>query len=743
MKHALALIALFSFCHVLNAQVIKGKVYLDGRPLEYASVVVSTEQDSLLGSYLSGKDGNFQTEKFGKRAVFVISASYVGTNGYRERFKVADLASPLSIKLETIRETIDTVGVSAAQNRTTLDLDKRTYRFDPNDFIKNTTADIAINKVPGIVFAEGFGLKLDGTRSVVLYVDGIAANTKQLGMMDVSDIEQVDILHNPSASFGADKNIAIINIITKKSPEAFYKGKLGLTKGTLLESTGADPSFSFKKGKWLAKAYVTYSKYDQETHTDVFRNSSEAFHRQSSDREYTTEQGYANTDIQWDIDTASFLFLRSNYYNQQLSGTTIGKIGDDAYTNRTGDRYWIYSADGVYNRSSKNGWMSVKTKYNTYRQNDSYALEGSSPMAGRTSAGLSDFSGHIVYGHSPKLFAKTDHDFGAKYVNRTFLMARGENLRQHNMGLYSDWRIRLNGKIGLSPSLYLDMSRNEVNGSTTTYTSLLPSVSLSLKSGKTGQFSLSYRRSVSRPHPTDLNEDIVILDPTTIQKGNAALRQSATNSFSARYANPYRKNFLSASVFYSRRSRSIFEDVENRQDTLIFTKANIGNIQRFGATLDHDLALAPGISLYTSAGINYNRLEKGGNERLFRSGYGFTGTVSLSARLLKVLTTSAMFDYNSRRYDLYSVTQEWPFTNLVISGNVLKDKVNLRLLYRDLFRIYARREVHLVSPNFTQDTYQRRNLSNISLSVTYSFGKKFSDRVSARPTQNDDIDLRQ
>jgi len=147
--------------------------------------------------------------------------------------------------------------------------------------------------------------------------------------------------------------------------------------------------------------------------------------------------------------------------------------------------------------------------------------------------------------------------------------------------------------------------------------------------------------------------------------------------------------------------------------------------------------LRQGVSLYTSVGMHYNHLEKGGNEHLSHSGYGLFGTVNVSARLLKKLSTSLLFDHDPRKYDLYSTIEERPFTSFVLSANVLKDKVNLRLSYRDLFRIHAKRDVHLSSPDFAQSTYQNRNLS-----IAYSFGKTFSDRISTSTTSYDDIELR-
>ena len=148
------------------------------------------------------------------------------------------------------------------------------------------------------------------------------------------------------------------------------------------------------------------------------------------------------------------------------------------------------------------------------------------------------------------------------------------------------------------------------------------------------------------------------------------------------------------------------------------------------------------MSLYTSISANYNKLEKGGNDQLITAGYGFLGTLNFSALLFKKLTTSLLFDYNSKRYDLYSTTTERPFTSLLLSTNIFKDKFNLRLAYVDLFRINGRREILLTTPDFKQRSNQNRNFSNINLTITYIFGKKFSDAVRNKVSKYDDMELR-
>lgn len=194
--------------------------------------------------------------------------------------------------------------------------------------------------------------------------------------------------------------------------------------------------------------------------------------------------------------------------------------------------------------------------------------------------------------------------------------------------------------------------------------------------------------------------------------------------------------------FYGANRNVIFQDVETIQDTLILSKSNLGNVNRFGGVIGHDLSLGKSINIYTSAGVNYNQLKKSDNEQLFNSGYGFICTGNISTKLFNRITTVALFDYNSRRYDLYATTKERPFTSLLLSVNFIKDKVNLRLAYVDVFKINARREIYLSSPSFEQTTYQNRNFSNINIAISYSFGKKFSDAVRNKKIKSDDIQLR-
>src|SRR5690606_4446216 len=115
------------------------------------------------------------------------------------------------------------VEISINQNNSILDLNKRIFRFNQDDFIKNTTADIAMNKVPGVIFADGIGLKLDGSQLVKLYVDGIETSNIQLKSIEISDIDRIEIINNSTARFNAEGNFAIINVITKPRKHSFYK----------------------------------------------------------------------------------------------------------------------------------------------------------------------------------------------------------------------------------------------------------------------------------------------------------------------------------------------------------------------------------------------------------------------------------------------------------------------------------------------------------------------------------------
>lgn len=740
MKLFLTFLAITCIYQGLFAQVIKGTVYRDKEPLPYASVKIYSEVDSLIGSYLTNHVGYFESSPFVGIPTFLITASYMGTDVNKKQYSVADLLMPISIYLETKSTEIDTVSVFAEVNPTQLALNKRVYKFQPKDFIKHTTADMAIHKVPGVVFGEGIGLRLDGFQTAQLYIDGIAANLQELKNLEVEDIEQVELISNPTAKYNAESNAAIIQIITKKTTAAFYKGRIGLSKGILLERTGFDPSFSYKKGQWLLKTALNYSDYKQETFTEIFRNPQENSYFQYNDRETKINTKYANIAVLYNIDSSSSLFFKSQYYGYQLAQHTMGKINGTDFVNNSQDNYWIYTMDLVYDKQFKQDLLSIKGKYNRYTKDDLYTMNEEFLQA--INSGLSDLTVEGNYNHKLPFFDKTLHDFGIKFVNRSFNFLGGEDFNQYNYGAYSNWQIRVNKRLDISPAFYLDVSDNVINQQKYSYTSLLPSLTISLKSGKTSRVALQYRRSVNRPSPMDLNEEPVLLDPTTIQLGSANLRQALFNNLTLAYTNPYKKNFLSANLTYSNNTAVLFQNIAHIQDTLIYTKENSGNIQRFAATLAHDLTIGKGMSLYTSVSANYNKLDKGDNEQVITAGYGFLGTINFSALLFKKLTTSLLFDYNSRRYDLYSTTIERPFTSLLLSSNIFKDKFNLRLTYVDLFGINGKREILLTTPDFSQRTYQNRNFSNINFSITYLFGKKFSDAVSSKVSEYDDLELR-
>lgn len=733
------------YCFAIG-QTIKGVVYLEKQELGYATVEIYSKTDSLINSYLTDKQGRFESNIPKSIDEIFINVSHVGTNNFRGIYKLSEIAKNLRIDMSPNTTFLDTVIVKGRENKNVLELNKRIYKIDGSDFIKNTNADIALNSVPGVVYAEGVGLKLDGVAGVRLYLDGLAIDLNYLKNISASEIEKIEIINNPSSRFAVDGTASIINIILKRESTAFFKGKISANKGVLLNRQGINPSISLKSGKWLFRSAFSFSEQDQKTETEIYREVNSGYYRQSSFRKTQNRQKEANLDVKFTPDSTSDLFFRFDYFGYKLNGKTIGTIlsnnAENQFAAQTVDDYWIYTLDGVYDKKLKGHNVSVKGKYTDYSKNDFYKLSNGKEISNKVFSGLSDLTIETYVDGKSNFFKEALYDFGLKFTDRRYKLDEIDNIKQYNLGLYSDLQFRVGKILDFSSTLYYDMSKNIMDDNERSFYSLLPSATLGIKTGKSSRLSVGYFRKLHRPTPIDLNKHIIIIDPTTFEQGNADLKQSYSDTYSFSFNKPYKKNFLSFTANYLLNSNSIYQDIRNSGDTLIYTKANIGRIRRGRINLGHDLVLSKTVKLYTSAGINYNHLSSGGEERVFNSGFGVIGTINFSAKLFKKVQTSLLIDYDSRRYDLFSKTKERPFTSFLVATNVFKDKFNVKLSYVDMFKINGRREIQLNTLNLKQEIIQNRNFSNLNFTVSYAFGKKFSDSIKSKTTQTDDVDLR-
>lgn len=118
-----------------------------------------------------------------------------------------------------------------------VDADKTTYLVKDNPALSSGSMQDAIRKLPGVILSPTGNLNLNG-KDVTIYIDGVPSNLSgqdlknYIQSLPANSIEKIELIENPGASFEANTNGGVINIVTRSNSFKSFSGILNLHYGT-------------------------------------------------------------------------------------------------------------------------------------------------------------------------------------------------------------------------------------------------------------------------------------------------------------------------------------------------------------------------------------------------------------------------------------------------------------------------------------------------------------------------------
>ncbi len=193
---------------------------IDGSPIGLATVVVeNAESGETLSGTLAGEDGRFLVQGLAP-GDYTIRTSFPGFYVAEARVLVSelnpsyDLGDIRLLRLLDIEEiTVTAEAIRAAG------IDTQVFRLD--DGATQSTGSLldAMRNLPGVTVDQEGRVSLRGSDQVAILIDGRQSSLtgfgSQRGLDNVSaaNVEAIEIINNPSASFDAAGMAGIINII--------------------------------------------------------------------------------------------------------------------------------------------------------------------------------------------------------------------------------------------------------------------------------------------------------------------------------------------------------------------------------------------------------------------------------------------------------------------------------------------------------------------------------------------------
>ncbi len=767
---------------------VTGKAVDDGgKPLDGATIsLLKVKDNTLAKSAVSSKNGEFEMEKIadGKYLVAVTAVGFAKFNS--QPFDINETSSLVtlgSLQLKAATKQLSNVQVTATRPLIENKIDKTVVNVDAAISNIGTSALDVLERSPGISVDRDGNISLKGKQGVIVLLDGKpsylsgADLANLLRNMQAGQLDQIEIMSQPSARFDASGNSGVINIKTKRNNLKGFNGSisLGYTQGTYPKSSNAF-NINSRKGKVNVFANYGYSLFKGYNQISLYRNF----------RDNTTKQLNAV------FDQKSFIKFSGQPHSLKFGldffaskNTTVGFVLGGIYNLRQNT---VYSNTDIYNGNSRfdsanvaktvgrDPWTNYSANLNLRHVFDStgkeltadldlirYDSKGQqnsdnftySPagnilgdpflLRGNLPSLINIYSAKFDYTHPLKNDARfeagakssyVETDNNAQYVYYDKPSNQWKNDKRSNYFIYEEninavyvntrkqfkkWGVQL----GLRMENTNSKGKQITNGQTFArhYSQLFPTAYFSYVLNKANTFGLSYGRRIERPNYQDMNPFQQFLDQYTYRQGNPFLTPQFSHNVEV--SHNY-KGQLNTSINYTR-TTDIINDILEQNDTTRITfqtKKNIATRRNIGLSISYNKPLTKYWTMSAFANVFNNYFTGIINQKPITVDYStFMINVSNQFRFNKGWSGDLSGFYRYKSLEAATIVAlPMGMFSVGVGKQVMKNKGTLRLSVRDPFFLQKFRGY----TRFDNIDVQIRNVNDnrqVSLNFTYRFGK--------------------
>ncbi len=366
MKKIFTLITLFAFISsssFVYAQNKIGKVTgvaksADGKALDGATIgLLRVKDNSIARTAVSNKSGEFEIEKIadGKYLISITAVGYAKYSG--QPFDISETNSNINLavlELAIANKDLGTVKVTTTRPLIENRIDKTIVNVEAGITNVGSTALEVIEKSPGISVDRDGNISLKGKQGVIILMDGKptylsgADLANLLRNMPAGNLDQIEIMSQPSAKFDASGNSGVINIKTKRQTLSGFNGSVsvGYTQGVYPKSNNSF-AINSRKGKLNLFANYSYSYFKGFSDLNINRKIRDRNTKVLTDEiDQTTTSIFTGQPHNLKLGADFFATKKTTYgvvlngfYNERKgSGTSLATIyngrGDVSYYNQ-------------------------------------------------------------------------------------------------------------------------------------------------------------------------------------------------------------------------------------------------------------------------------------------------------------------------------------------------------------------------------------------------------------------------
>ncbi|WP_119079328.1 TonB-dependent receptor domain-containing protein [Chitinophaga alhagiae] len=781
---------------------INGQVHrTNSKPVEFATVTLLKAKDSsLVKGAIAGVDGQYEFEGIREGRYLVAAANMGMKKAYSQPFTVN--GSPVKVPAITLEETsrnLKEVNVTAKRPFIEQKADKMVVNVENSIVAAGGTALEVLQQSPGIQVDKDDNISMRGKNGVIIMIDGKVTNMSPqdvallLKNMPSSNIDQIELIANPSAKYDAAGNAGIINIKLKKNSSYGTNGSVnaGFVQGKLPKANGGlNLNHRNKKVNVFGSYNYNYNRNfeDLRIYRDNFEKSGRITFDQHSylDKKSQYHGGKFGADYFINKDHTVGVMVNLATNNWKGGGNSMTWIGSGEAIDSS--LRTVTDNDNKWDRQSYN--INYKGKLDTSGKELNIDLDysrNSEDQGSRLYSAYLDGTGKqywrgdttrslqpsviniktvkIDYTHPLKKEAKIEAGIKLSFVDSDN-NSRFDSLRHTqweydaNRSNYFIYKENVNAayinyakqfkKFGVQAGLRAEQTHVEGHSVTlkqvndTSYLNFFPSVFLSYTANKNNQWGISYSRRLQRPSYDDLNPFEFFLDRYTKAGGNPNLRPQYSHNFDLTHTF---KSFLTTAIGYSHTSDMLSRILEPGVDPatgdttiIVYKYMNVAKKDNINLNVSAPVPVTKWWRTFTTVSVFYNAFETTVNGELIkRASGGFFGQTQHTFTFNKGYSAEASFFYVSPQISqegLFRMNAMYAF-NLGLQKQVLQKKGTIRLNVNDIFNTQRFSGTYNVN-NRQVRLGTRWDSRQLRVSFTYRFGNSNVKEARNRKTGLED-----
>lgn len=756
---------------------MKGFVFdsLANQPLEYATIsILKKEDNSLVTGTVSDNSGFFKIKgiDFGQYTLEVTFIGYI-TKTIREiavnqKNKDIDLGQ---IQLRSASERMEGVVVTADRPTLQYKIDKKVINVSQQHTSASGTAVELLENIPSVTVDIEGNVSLRGSTSFTVLIDGkptVLQPSEILSQIPASQIENIEIITNPSAKYDPDGVSGIINIVMKRNKLQGVSGIMNLNAGSnnryggdlLLtyrrEKVNVYMGVEYNDRKFTGKSESINRTYRNDTTSNLTSNGNFSRGRKSlgvrGGIDYTlnakntlslgfrvgNRSGGSNSNL---------VYKSWNYpetFNETYSSTDNSDRSGNFYTGtldytRTFDKkghtligQFIFEQSDFTDEDINerldisniivSGQKSIEAGPETeYRFKLDYTLpisEKNKFEAGLQSRIEYEITSNDMFEYNPatelfdfqQLFShNVDYATNIHSVYSTFSGEMGKF--GYQAGLRGEYTYRKIALVGESQDFTLDRL------------DYYPTFYFSYSMPKEQQVMASYTRRIARSHGYHLEPFLTWEDAYNLRIGNPKLKPEYIDSYELNYLINFGKNSFSFGTYYRitnnkvEQIRSVYD--YNEPVKYLNSIDNVGKDYSLGTEIMLGLDLAKWWHLDIMGNI-YDYQEKGEIQGVAFSTSSFNWNSRLSNTFKFGKSTRIQLNgmYNSATVTAQGRNEGNIMTSFALKQDFLKSKISLTLQARDLFSTAGHEMISEGADFYTYRKFQPKGpMVSLTLSV--------------------------